>query len=64
VNLLDPRFKYVPAIKTDVLATFRRFGFKPTTDEERRARQARYESRAHTLVNESMHAILALRKSA
>ena len=39
MRLLDPRFRYVPAAKTDVLATWRRFGFRPVTDSERRARQ-------------------------
>lgn len=29
---------YTPAESTDVLETWRRFGFKPTTEEERRAR--------------------------
>lgn len=41
--LLDPRFKYVPAARTDVAATWRRFGFKPTTDAQRRARKLRGE---------------------
>lgn len=49
MSLLDPRFKYVPAISTDVLATFRRFGFQPTSDEERKARLARHGSRSHSL---------------
>jgi hypothetical protein len=39
MRLLDQRFRYVPAAQTDVLATWRRFGFRPTTDSERRARQ-------------------------
>lgn len=41
--LLDPRFKYIPAARTDVSATWRRFGFKPTTDAERRSRKPRGE---------------------
>lgn len=28
-GLLDPKFKYVPAVATDVQATWRRFGWKP-----------------------------------
>lgn len=32
-------FKYTPAALTDIRATFARFGFRPTTDAERRARQ-------------------------
>ncbi len=47
MSLLDPRFKYIPAINTDVLETFRRFGFKPTSDEERRERQSRLDPRSH-----------------
>jgi len=39
MRLLDPRFRYVPSARTDILATWRRFGFSPTTDVERRARQ-------------------------
>jgi hypothetical protein len=38
MNLLDPRFRYVPAVATDVAATFRRFGFNPRANRERRAR--------------------------
>ena len=41
MSLLDPRFKYIPAASTDVAGTWRRFGFKPVTDEERRARLLR-----------------------
>jgi hypothetical protein len=41
MNLLDPRFKYTPAVKTNVLETFFRHGFKITTEDERRARQLR-----------------------
>jgi hypothetical protein len=39
MRLLDRRFKYVPSAKTDIAATWRRFGFRPTTEAERRARQ-------------------------
>jgi hypothetical protein len=39
MRLLDRKFKYVPSAKTDIAATWRRFGFRPTTDAERRARQ-------------------------
>lgn len=38
MRLLDRNFKYVPASKTDVAATWRRFGFRPTTERDRRAR--------------------------
>jgi hypothetical protein len=39
MSLLDPRFKYVPAAATDVGATWRRFGFDPRRNDERRTRQ-------------------------
>jgi len=39
MTLLDPSFKYVPALATDVAATWRRFGFDPRDNERRRARQ-------------------------
>lgn len=38
MRLLDPRFNYVPAAATDVAATWRRFGFDPRANAERRAR--------------------------
>jgi len=41
MRLLDPRFKYIPAARTDVAATWRRFGYKPMTDAERRSRKLR-----------------------
>ena len=39
MNILDPRFKYTPSISTDVWSTWTKFGFKPTTEDERIARQ-------------------------
>jgi hypothetical protein len=41
MRLLDPGFRYVPSAKTNVAATWKRFGYRPTTEAERRARQAR-----------------------
>ena len=41
MRLLDPGFRYVPSAKTNVAATWRRFGYRPTTEAERRARQNR-----------------------
>jgi len=46
MRLLDPRFKYIPAARTDVAATWRRFGFKPMTEAERRSRKLRNGNRA------------------
>lgn len=39
MNILNPKFKYTPSLHTDVSQTLRRFGFKPTTEAERKARQ-------------------------
>lgn len=41
MRLLDAQFRYVPSVKTNVAATWARFGFQPTTEAERRARQTR-----------------------
>jgi hypothetical protein len=38
MSLLDPRFRYVPSVETDVTATWRRFGFDSRRNEDRRAR--------------------------
>jgi hypothetical protein len=46
MRLLDPGFRYVPAAHTNVTATWKRFGYRPTTDAERRARQSRMEAEA------------------
>jgi hypothetical protein len=39
MSILDPRFKYTPAISTDIASTWKKFGFKPTTEAERIARE-------------------------
>jgi hypothetical protein len=41
MRIYDPRFKYTPSLSTNILSTWKRFGFKPTTDAEREARQRR-----------------------
>ena len=38
-RILDPEFKYVPSAAQSVTDTWRRFGFKPTTEAERKARR-------------------------
>jgi hypothetical protein len=38
-RLLDPRFKYTPALATNIAATWKRYGFDPRANEQRR-RQA------------------------
>ena len=43
MRILDQKFRYVPSEATNVAATWKRFGFRPTTDVERRARQARLQ---------------------
>ena len=37
-SILDPSFRYVPAAATSVAETWRRFGWRPTTEEERKSR--------------------------
>ncbi len=37
-RLLDPRFEYTPAAQTNIAATWKRFGFDPRTNEQRRRR--------------------------
>lgn len=41
MRLLDARFKYTPSTSTNIVATWKRHGYKPTTDAERQARQRR-----------------------
>jgi hypothetical protein len=36
--MLDRSFRYVPAAATSVVQTWRRFGWRPTTDDERKRR--------------------------
>ena len=38
-RILDPDFKYTPAAGQSVLETWKRHGFKPTTQAERTARR-------------------------
>jgi hypothetical protein len=44
MRLLDSRFKYIPSTSTNVASTWRKFGFRPTTDAERSARQRRLQT--------------------
>jgi hypothetical protein len=37
--ILDRSFRHVPAVATSVAETWRRFGWRPTTDAERRTRR-------------------------
>lgn len=39
MRLLDPRFKYTPSVSTNIVSTWKRHGFKATTEAERLARQ-------------------------
>ena len=41
MRIYDARFKYTPSLKTDIVSTWKKFGFKPTTEAERFARQRR-----------------------
>jgi hypothetical protein len=44
MRLLDAKFKYVPSNSTNITTTWKRFGYRPTTEAERRARQSRAET--------------------
>ena len=41
MRIYDTRFKYTPSVGTNIVSTWKRFGFKPTTESERLARQRR-----------------------
>jgi len=41
MRIYDPRFKYTPAMSTNIVSTWKKHGFKPTTEAERLARQRR-----------------------
>ena len=41
MRILDAGFKYTPAMNTNIVSTWKRHGYKPTTEAERLARQRR-----------------------
>ncbi|MGZ8229626.1 MAG: hypothetical protein ACXW2A_07595 [Burkholderiales bacterium] len=41
MRIYDARFKYTSSLSTNIVSTWKRFGFKPTTESERLARQRR-----------------------
>lgn len=41
MRILDSRFKYTPSVSTNIVSTWKRHGFRPTTEAERIARQRR-----------------------
>ena len=43
MRIYDSRFKYTPSTDTNILSTWKRYGFRPTTERERLARQRREE---------------------
>ena len=59
-SILDNSFRYVPAVATSVAETWRRFGWRPTTDEERKARRRP----TLALVVESVAAVAPIRRAA
>ena len=38
-SILDESFRYVPAVATSVAETWRRFGWRPTNEEDRKRRR-------------------------
>ena len=54
--ILNPLFEYKNASKTDVMETWRRFGFRPTTEQQRKEAQERLHNRTtgeHSRVNDA-----------
>jgi hypothetical protein len=51
-SILDQSFAYTPSTATAVDATWRRHGWQPTTEQERKARRRRMTSGADTRVVE------------
>jgi hypothetical protein len=41
-SILDASFRYVPSMSTSVAETWRRFGWRPMTDEDRRRRRGQH----------------------
>ena len=39
MSILDPRFRYTPSLSTNVMSTWKKFGFQPTTEADRIARE-------------------------
>jgi hypothetical protein len=58
-SILDESFRYVPAIATSVAETWGRFGWRPTTDEERKKRRRPTVG----LVVESVAAVTPIRRA-
>ena len=56
MSILDPRFKYTPSISTDVWSTWTKFGFRPTSDAERIARQSKRAECGTTHASHRQHA--------
>jgi len=59
-SILDDSFRYVPAIATSVAETWRRFGWRPMTEEERKRRRRPKIA----LVVESVAAVTPIRRAA
>ena len=47
VSVLDKRFRYTPSGSTSVEATWRRYGWRPVSDEERRVKIEEQRSAWH-----------------
>ena len=59
LSILDDSFRYVPAVATSVAETWRRFGWKPTTKEQRKR-----PHRPATTSVESLPAVTPIRRMA
>jgi len=56
-SILDPQFHYVRAMETDVAITWRRFGFDPRRNAERRAQHGEADPGRHppSKIGKEMH---------
>ena len=59
-SILDESFRYVPAVATSVAETWRRFGWRPTTEEDRKRRRRPTVA----LVVESVSAVTPITRAA
>ena len=59
-SILDDSFRYVPAVATSVAETWRRFGWRPTSEEERK----KWRRPTAISVVESVPAVTPIRRTA
>ena len=63
MRIYDSRFKYTPSMSTNIVSTWKRHGFKPTTEAERLARQRRAFGGEHETVSASVTQLDAAKRN-